>query len=253
MKNRIIILTLFSVILASCNNKPKKEEQTKVSSKMTEPSTCYSYAKDSNNVQMRIKITNNLASGELLYNYFEKDKNTGTFEGEMKGDTLFADYIFKSEGQSSVREIAFLKNGDTWNEGFGAVEVKEGKTIFKDKNTLSFENNMPLSKTECNLDEKGNLMSLSSVWSSIKDSDVDLAKTATRLNPIEANEKNPAYLIFSDDRLKAELFLPISKKSLMLERTGKEGNYIWTNGEFELITWKGYVLRKDKKAVYAGS
>jgi hypothetical protein len=52
--------------------------------------------------------------------------------------------------------------------------------------------------------------------------------------------------------LKAELFLPENKNSLLLDRKGNEGNYTWQNGEWELIAWKGYVLKKGKVAVYGG-
>jgi hypothetical protein len=36
---------------------------------------------------------NQIASGKLSYKFFEKDKNEGTLVGEIKGDTLFADYL----------------------------------------------------------------------------------------------------------------------------------------------------------------
>ncbi len=90
--------------------------------------------------------TGNLVTGELVYDYFEKDKNTGTIKGEMKGDTLFAEYMFMSEGINSVREVAFLKKGDSWIEGYGDVEEQTGKIVFKNKAALKFEINITLKK-----------------------------------------------------------------------------------------------------------
>jgi len=42
-------------------------------------------------------------SGPLAYLLTEKDSNTGTLSGQMRGDTLIADYTFQSEGEESVR------------------------------------------------------------------------------------------------------------------------------------------------------
>ena len=254
MKNITITLALCSFIFAACNNQQPTNTVTEPLKKMNEPATCYAYTKDNNNVQMQITIVDNLATGNLLYEYFEKDKNLGTFSGEMKGDTLIAAYTFLSEGKTSVREIAFLKINNEWIEGYGAMEELSGKMIFKNKSDLKFESTMPLTKVECITDEHGNLLFTGNVWSSIKNSTVQLSEAAIRLNPIEMmdKDKSPAYFIFSDDRLKAELFLPENKTSLLLERKGKEGNYSWTNGEFELTAWKGYVLKKGKLAIYGG-
>lgn len=255
MKNLTITLALCSFIFAACNNQSKTNTPAELSKKMNEPTTCYSYTKDNNNVQMQITIVDNLVSGYLLFEYYQKDKNSGIIKGEMKGDTLYAEYSFISEGVNSVKEVAFLKKEDEWTEGFGDIEEQSGKMVFKNKATLKFENNIPLTKTECNTDEHGSLLSFGYVWSSIKNSSVKLSETATRLNPIEVKnkEKGSAYIIFSNDKSKAELFLPTSTNSFLLTRKGTEGNYIWTNDEFELLVWKGYVLKKNKVTIYGGA
>jgi hypothetical protein len=154
MRNNQFMLALTMLILASCNVGTKENLTTENLIKANEPLNCYSYSKDSNNVLMKITIVDNLVSGDLFYQYFQKDKNTGKFKGEMSGDTLFAEYIFESEGTSSVREIAFLKNGNQCNEGFGDVQEKSGKMVFKNRNNLKFDNNMPLTKIDCDLDTK---------------------------------------------------------------------------------------------------
>jgi hypothetical protein len=254
MKNQIFILALSIIVLASCNNKTKDKETVAVSTKTNETAACYSYSKDNNNVILHITITDNLVSGDLVYDYFQKDKNVGKINGEMKGDTLYAEYTFQSEGVNSVREVAFLKKGNEWIEGYGDLEEQSGKMVFKNKATLNFKNNITLKQTKCNTDKHGSLLSFGYVWSSIKNSSIQLSETATRLNPIEVmdKDKNPAYIVFSNDQSKAELFLPKTSNSLLLDRTGKEGNYIWKNNEWELIAWKGYVLKKNKVAVYGG-
>ena len=57
-----------------------------------------------------------------------------------------------------------------------------------------------------------------------------------------------SYVIF--DGNKAELFLDTQKESIILERKS-EGDS-WVNGDWQLIPWKGYVLKKGKDILYTG-
>ena len=90
-----------------------------------------------------------VTEGKLSYKFFEKDKSDGTFTGTTSGDTLFADYTFNAEGQKSVREVAFLKKGNIYIEGYGDVEEKDGKMCFKDKKKLFFDSKTVLTKIPC--------------------------------------------------------------------------------------------------------
>ena len=134
----------------ACNSQTKNNTALQNATTLNEPiTTCYSYAKNSNKVSLQITIKGNKLTGDLTYNYFQKDKNAGKIDGEMRGDTLFADYHFKSEGLNSVREIVFLKMGNQLIEGYGRVLEKSGNMVFKDRTALNFENKMPLTKTRC--------------------------------------------------------------------------------------------------------
>ncbi|MBS7253073.1 hypothetical protein KHA98_03790 [Flavobacterium branchiicola] len=57
-----------------------------------------------------------------------------------------------------------------------------------------------------------------------------------------------SFVIF--DGNKAELFLDTQKESIILERKS-EGDS-WVNGDWQLIPWKGYVLKKAGKILYTG-
>lgn len=57
-----------------------------------------------------------------------------------------------------------------------------------------------------------------------------------------------SYVIF--DGNKAELFLDTQKGSIILERKS-EGDS-WNKDDYQLIPWKGYVLKKDGKIIYTG-
>ncbi len=84
----------------------------------------------------------------LTHNFYEKDKNTGTIQGELKGDTLIADYSFVSEGVSSVREVVFLKKGSELVEGYGDADQVDNKLVFKNRSTLNFSG-ITLKPTAC--------------------------------------------------------------------------------------------------------
>jgi hypothetical protein len=110
---------------------------------------CYAYRSGKDTILLRLQEEEGKVTGELAYRLYEKDRNQGVLAGQLKGDTLLAEYRFQSEGSPSVRQVAFLKKGDAYLEGFGEVEEREGKTVFKDVKTLSFTDNMGLRKEEC--------------------------------------------------------------------------------------------------------
>lgn len=109
---------------------------------------CYATtAKDS--VLLKISISDNSVKGTLIYNLYQKDKNTGTIDGKLYGDTLIAYYQFRSEGIESIREVAFLIKDQVITEGYGEVEERDGEMIFKDWKSLDFKNGLILKKIDC--------------------------------------------------------------------------------------------------------
>lgn len=144
MKNTSII-ALSMLIFVACNNKKKQE------SKKTEiqTETCYQYSKDSSTIRLNLFIKDDRVTGNLTYDYYQKDKSQGTIKGELKSDTLFADYTFMSEGIESVREVVFLKTVNGWVEGYGEIDDKAGKVFFKDKHKITFDNNAILKEVPC--------------------------------------------------------------------------------------------------------
>ncbi len=262
MKNNICIsyVALTGIILLSCNSNPTTPGSTVPEVKTTkivtttESASCYAMIKEKDKVLLHITITENKVTGDLIYSFFEKDKNSGTINGEMKGDTLFADYKFMSEGKESSRQVAFLKKGDEFTEGFGKVKESTGQPDLTDKASIRFDGNVILKKTDCKKDEDGCMALFGTAWSVLKNNCVDLSEAAIKLNPIEVKDKgkNPAFIIFSDNKLQAELYLPENSSAVMLERKGNEGNWSWQYQDLKLIQWKGYVLKKGKLAIYGG-
>jgi len=70
----------------------------------------------------------------------------------MNGDTLIAEYTFMSEGINSVREVAFLKKDQNYVEGYGEMEEKDGKTIFKNTAGIRFDTKATLVSVACAYD-----------------------------------------------------------------------------------------------------
>lgn len=89
-------------------------------------------------------------------------------------------------------------------------------------------------------------------YSELKQTCLELATLNIKLKPLKdgaMTEGKSAYVLFNEDNSKAEIFLPEKDKGLVLIKTN-EGN--WANMGFILISWKGYVIQKDGKAVFGG-
>lgn len=154
MKKFIFPIFIIVLSFAACQSESSNEEDTDKVAVDTNivkvgETFCYAYIKDRDTAKLSFMSTNGITTGELSYNLYEKDSNKGIIEGEMKGDTLLAEYTFNSEGKQSVRQVAFLKKGNQLVEGFGDVEEKNGKMIFKNTSTLVFGNSIVFEKVDC--------------------------------------------------------------------------------------------------------
>ena len=154
MKYAILALIVFAGMYLSCNTPSSKKESPSNTADTDQPvkqpsKDCYAYTSNKDSVLMEITTSGNSVLGTLTYKIFEKDQNRGTIRGTMNGDTLIAAYKFMSEGMESVREVAFVKKGEGFIEGFGEVEEVNGAMKFKDISTLKYSSNMVLHRVEC--------------------------------------------------------------------------------------------------------
>lgn len=153
MKKSILSIALLAGFIAACQTKTPEETADSIATMpdttMTKGKTCYAYIKNKDTVSLSLIMIGSDVTGNLDYNYFEKDKNIGTIAGLIKGDTIIADYTFMSEGINSVRQVAFLKKGNQLIEGHGAFEDKNGKSVFKNTESLNFNDGTILSEIEC--------------------------------------------------------------------------------------------------------
>jgi hypothetical protein len=147
MKTTFLGLIACISILTSCKNEPKQTPE-----QLPQPvsiAQCYSYTTEKDTVSMKLTLIGNEVTGDMKYNYFEKDKNKGTLRGVMNGDTLFAVYKFTSEGMESSREVAFLKKGNDLVEGYGDIQDKNGMVSFVSRSSLDFGSKIVLKLVDC--------------------------------------------------------------------------------------------------------
>lgn len=162
MRHQILLPILLAGFVLSCNSEQankKTEDSTAVVKTDTavvatnapiNTSDCYQYVKNRDTASLKLNVTGEELTGELSYKLFEKDSNSGKIAGELKGDTIIAEYTFNSEGMRSVREVVFVKKADgKLYEGTGDVMEKGGKTIFKNRSALKFGQSIVFSKADC--------------------------------------------------------------------------------------------------------
>ena len=142
------LFMLASGVFMACQS--NQTTQTKeLSTAIPTKQECYTYTKNKDTASLSIMSSGHVVTGELHYQLFEKDSNHGIIKGEMRGDTLVADYIFGSEGEQSIRQVAFLKKDGKLLEGFGDVTEDNGKMVFKAISTLKFGDAIEFKKVNC--------------------------------------------------------------------------------------------------------
>lgn len=153
------ILIASVIAVAACNNKEKAEESvTPVKDTVVDDSLvattpipldgCYRMVSNRDTAIMRLNVVDSLVTGDLRYHWFEKDHNEGSVKGVIRDSLLILDYIFRSEGMMSVRQVVFRLAGTSLQEGYG--EMTTADTIrYKDIYQLKFEQNHPFIKIPC--------------------------------------------------------------------------------------------------------
>ena len=158
MKYSFLFLFLGAIAAASCNNEPKKSTEVTTIADTSKPvenkimipvSSCYLSINGKDTVFLKTEIFPNVVTGILSYKFHEKDSNKGDIDGTLSGDTFIADYKFMSEGKQSTRQVIFLINDSVATEGYGNMEERDGKMVFKNVNDIAFGKGLRLKKVSC--------------------------------------------------------------------------------------------------------
>lgn len=163
----LYIITAF-VFLTSCNNPnndtasadPATEGSVHVNATDTivtdaKPfalAGCYEMTIKKDSAFLDLQVIDTLVKGKLDFNFSEKDKNAGTFNGVLRNDKIFADYTFQSEGVTTVREIILQIKDGTLIQAFGDLKEQNGKLVFANKENLQYQMNNPFIKIDCPAD-----------------------------------------------------------------------------------------------------
>ncbi|MDQ3016816.1 MAG: hypothetical protein M3R25_08905 [Bacteroidota bacterium] len=157
MQSYIFSFIVLIVYFTACAPKVTVEENTLVTDTLvadTKPKVenhtghCYLSVIGKDSILMTVTVDNNMVTGYLHYRFSEKDKSGGKFIGTIKGDTILADYQFMAEGMESEREVTFVRRGEELIEGYGDVEERNGRVIFKDHSAIKFEGR-PMKQADC--------------------------------------------------------------------------------------------------------
>lgn len=148
-------LSFLAFIMLNCKNKEEEtvtkslglKENTKTEKTAMLEEGCYTYEGNGSSIRFEVTQTENQVLGNLTYALSEKDKNTGTFKGKMNGNKLLGSYTFQSEGKKSTRQVAFQLKSNQLLEGYG--DRNTDGTRFKDPNTLTYTDAMPLTHSAC--------------------------------------------------------------------------------------------------------
>ena len=161
MAKLLAIATIILTVLISLKKETTTTEPVQITpsppkeAEIVEPAgdQCYAWRANGSVIELSFNVNSHQeVNGKLSYNLVGKDKNEGTLFGNMKGDTLVADYTFNSEGTSSVREVVFLQKDGAFIEGYGDVATANNKVSFKDKSKLKFDQKNTLTKVDCKVE-----------------------------------------------------------------------------------------------------
>ena len=130
------------------------------------------------------------------------------------------------------------------------------KTESEKKDNLQTVSNdtVPVTKPAIDVDEHGCKTVNGETWSVVRDSCIRLIETGIKLDPQDTalDKTKPAYLVFTDDKIKVEIFLPAQKRTIIIRKSSGKGDPAkWANGPLSVSESNGlYTLEDEGKIVY---
>lgn len=102
-------------------------------------------------------------------------------------------------------------------------------------------------------DKHGCKPSAGYTFSILKNDCVRLFEQKIRLKEVKPKQSFSTFvaIIFSDDKRKAEIFIPTIQSSVILLRKGRKLS--WKGNGFELSKANNYILKKANKVIYRGA
>ena len=152
-------LSVFSFVvlflMASCQSNSEKQvgEKDSIKPDRSEPDKpgkdytgCYIMLIKKDTARLDLSQKGNEVSGDLSYHWYEKDHNDGTIRGLINDSLIIADYTFRSEGVTSVRQVVFKLREDSLYQGYGEERVHKDTALFRDIKLVIFDTKHPFIK-----------------------------------------------------------------------------------------------------------
>ena len=150
MKKSLFASVILMGVILSCNSNKEKDPEVADTNIAKETTIhCYQKVLGQDTMLLTLNKTGLKITGSLIYDFYEKDKSEGMLAGEQSGDTLIAEYVFKSEGKESKREIAFLLKEVDLVEGYGEMVEKGDLLKFKTKSGINFKDTVYYKNVPC--------------------------------------------------------------------------------------------------------
>jgi len=110
---------------------------------------CYEMTIKQDTASLILSMKDSIVTGKLVYDWSQKDGNVGTLKGVLRGDLIFAEYTFESEGTTSVQEIIFRLEDSLLQQAVGDLAQKDNKIVYKNPQDLDFNTMPPYMKIPC--------------------------------------------------------------------------------------------------------
>jgi hypothetical protein len=149
MKYILSIIFSAAFLIACGSHKERSAPKDTIVTPSASLTECYQYANAKDTITLKLGHTDTSVTGTLTYKLYQKDINQGLIHGSMQGNLLVADYIFISEGRSSLREVVFKKDNDSYIEGYGDVVTNEDMVGFRNRDSLQFDTSRRLLPFKC--------------------------------------------------------------------------------------------------------
>ena len=160
--NKLMLMVVMTASIAACNNDATKNtvstDSVTTDTMLTRPGAaapeaggCYVFQSGRDTVSVQLEQQGENLTGPLSYNYFEKDRNDGTFQGTLSGDLITGFYLFRSEGIMSVRQEIWKLHDGRLLPAVGEMINRQDSMLFRDPSALKFDSTRALKKQPCRI------------------------------------------------------------------------------------------------------
>jgi hypothetical protein len=151
MNKKLLVVVGVVALLSGCStispttSPTTSPSVTPSSSSPTSPSPqliigCYGVWQGKNHYNVEIlTYVNTQFTGLMTYDNYQFDSSQGSFDGYLTDGILLGVYRFTAEGSANERELIFKQSGDALIQGFGDMEMDNGREIFVDPATVTWD------------------------------------------------------------------------------------------------------------------